>query len=146
MTKHDNVWVVVADARRGRLLECGRTEWGSPHVEDVDRIEHQPEDYEHQKPSPRAGSTGATHHDHEDEEEARRFARKLTRWINRQVERRDIDRLVLFAAPRFLGTLRKTRNGNGLHADVESKEADLTSLTVDELTNHRRIKQLIDAG
>jgi len=145
MTK-DSVWVVIADAHKGRLLQCGRTERGSAHVETVDNIEHDPGDYEHQRPSPRKGGTGDTQDDHENEEESRRFARRLTGWMQNHVVQHNIAELQLFAAPRFLGTLRKLTNGHGLPAQVETHEGDLTNLTTDELTKHRRIQKLLGAA
>lgn len=146
MNNINAIWVVVANAERGRLLHCQRTEAGSAHVEVVDRIEHHREDYEHQRPSPRKGGAGDTHDDHEDEEEARRFARRLTDWIGNHVDQQSISRLVLFAAPRFLGALRQLSNGSALPDDCQLHESDLSGLTIRELTRHQRITQLLDAA
>lgn len=146
MPAENKSWVVLADRERGRLLHCGRTELGSAHVDEIDRIEHDNESYEHSRPSPRAGRTGDTQDDHEAEEEARRFARRLTDWIRRHIEQHAIPRLVLYAPPRMLGTLRRVANGNGLNGKVDRQEADLTSLTVEELTRHRKIRQLVGAS
>ena len=140
------IWIVVADAERGRLLHCRRTQAGSAQVKDVDRIDHSRDDYEHQRPSPRMGGTGDTQDDHEDEEEARRFARRLADWINRHVNRQDIPELVLFAAPRFLGTLRQLNGQSSLPDDCDLRECDLTSLTISELTEHPRITELLEAA
>jgi protein required for attachment to host cells len=138
-------WLVLADTERGRLLQAGRTEMGSVHVEPIDRIEHRTDRYEHSRPSPRAGQTGDTQDDHEDEEEEKRFARRLSRWIGDHVQRHGIERLVLFASPRMLGTLRKLTNGRGLPAHIDSRDTDLTSLTVEQLTEHRAIQKLVAA-
>lgn len=143
MTKSNSVWVLVADAKCGRLLHCSQTELGSAHVKQADRIEPEPQAYEHGKPSPRAGRTGTTSQDHESEEETRRFARTLTNWTKQKMDDLQVPRLVLFAPPRFLGALRKVSNGHGLNGRVEQKEADLTSLTVEQLTKHRSIRSLI---
>ncbi len=146
MATSNNTWVIVADGEVGRLLHCGKTELGSAHVEQVDTIEHKPGAYEHAKPSPRAGRTGDPNDDHEDEEESRRFARKLSEWIRRHVETRSVPHMTLFAPPRLLGTLRKITNGKSLPRAVNTKEADLTSLTTEQLTKHQSIRELVRAN
>ncbi|RLS87372.1 MAG: hypothetical protein DWI10_10065 [Planctomycetota bacterium] len=78
---------------------------------------------------------------HDSEELERRFAREVSAWINARIDGAPGIATVIFAAPRFLGTLRDEsefiRNGVGLY------RAEFVGLGADELAEHQTVCILV---
>ena len=138
------VWFLVADAGRGRLMECSRNLPGRIHVEEHDAIENEEEEHEHTRPSPRTGKSGNTYASggHENAYQRRRFAKEVVAWIEKKVDQFEIETLTLIAAPRFLGELRKLYSPV-LEGRVSEQQGDLTRLTTGSLARHPTVVDLL---
>ena len=144
MPKNSEAWFVVADAGRGRLLRCARVAHGRIHVDEHGSVENRVEEHEHGRPSPRSGKSGKTYASggHEDEYRIHRFAKEVTAWLEKALARHRCETLALFAAPRFLGELRKTY-GHALATRIREHQADLTHLDAAGLAKHPAIEELL---
>jgi protein required for attachment to host cells len=143
---------VTADGRRATLYWCEPTPGGNLHVEARGTLENEEAgNREHHRPSvlgrgptlnaaQRPASFG-----HDDEEYARRFARRVPAWLGREVREGKMERVVVFAAPRFLGLLRG-EVGNGLRGVAELEEAELTRLRAHELAEHPAVVGMVKAA
>jgi protein required for attachment to host cells len=139
-----HVWFVVADCGRGRLLKCSRVPPGRLHVEQIAAIEHHEEEHEHGRPSPRTGKSGNTYASggHEQEHQLHRFAKMVVAWIENQAAGIDARSITLFAAPRFLGELRKLYSPAIAHR-IDERQADLTQLSTAVLARHPAVSALL---
>jgi len=137
-----NTWVLVADQGRARILSGSGN---SPLIEmetllNPDARMHQ-QDLVSDRPGRAFDSTGMGRHGmgtqvDPKEEEAIRFARTVVDHLERGRQERQFERLILIAAPHFLGLLRKDLHAP-LAAAVSNEVAkDLTRLTVNELRSH----------
>ncbi len=85
--------------------------------------------------------THAVGQGHDSEELERRFAREVSAWINARIDAAPGLATAIFAAPRFLGTLRDeselTRSGVGLY------RAEFVGLSADELAEHQTVCMLV---
>ncbi len=134
----------VVDGGRGRLLKCSKVPPGRVHVEELDNIENQIEEHEHGRPSPRTGKSGNTYASggHEDEHQRRRFAKEVVAWIEKRADRIDKQAITMFAAPRFLGELRKLFSP-ALVKRIREHRADLAQLSTSELAKHAAVIDLL---
>ncbi len=123
MTKTHWAWAVLADETRAKLLHCGPSPNGSPHVDQIDTFETTWEGHQHGRPSPLKAKNGHTHAapGHEKEEARRRFAQELANWLDKQIARHDIDHLAIFGPSRFLSALRGACLENSLTAFMNIK-------------------------
>lgn len=150
MQSHDvlpeppQAWFFVVDGGRCRLLKCSRVPYGRLHVDEVSAIEYEPEEHERGRPSPRSGKSGNTYasRGREDEYQIRRFAKEVVEWMAKKVERIETPSITLFAAPRFLGELRKLF-GPALAKRIEERQGDLTQLTTAGLAKHPAVTELL---
>lgn len=149
MNNRERAWVVVADQRLARLLSIEKRGDGRWRAREIASLGSLWEAYhERQRPSALGGRSSSTHEhenpgfsEREDQEEGRRFARDVARWLARH--RRDLlgrDRLVVFAAPRFLGALRPELDAD---AGVTVLASELTGLGPDELASHPAVHEAI---
>jgi protein required for attachment to host cells len=138
-------WIFIVDHGRGRLLSGSPAPRGRFRLVQRDAIENTWEEHQHGRPSPRAGREGHTYasRGHEDEEMTKRFAREVAEWLEERVRQLDIDRLDLFAPPRFLGALRQAWRPR-LAVHVEAHEGDLGYLGPGDLVHHRSIADLLE--
>ncbi len=134
----------VVDAGRARLLQCSRVPHGSIHVDELEALEYQAEEHEHGRPSPRTGKSGNTYASggHEDEHQLHRFAKDVVAWIEKRAGRIDDQAITLFAAPRFLGELRKLFSP-ALVKRIREHQADLTQLSTAGLAKHSAVADLL---
>jgi protein required for attachment to host cells len=140
----NGTWLALADAQRCRLL-CGHlTEQGTPHFDERGALESVPLEHEHGRPMALAGMTGHTFAapHHEAEEEQRRFAGRIMKWLQKECEEHEIDRLVVIAPPRMLGQLRKVLPGS-LKGPVEQHEGNLMHLDAGDLAQHPIVRELL---
>jgi protein required for attachment to host cells len=131
------------DSRRGRLWRGEPAPEGHYHLEEVDAITSTWEEHQHGRPSPLASKDGHTHAAwrHEEETMMHHFAKDVVTWLERQVDRREIEHLHVFAAPRFLGELRRVRSDR-LAARLEEHEAELVPMEVKHLMEHPAVHAL----
>jgi len=133
-------WVFVVDAGRGRLLRCSSLPTGRYHVDEDESIEDDWQPHEHGRPSPRAGRGGTSYasRSHESEERLSRFARTVADWLDGRTRRHAIERLDLFAPPRFLGAWRQACSPQ-LAERIREHEGDLAWIPAGELARHRAL-------
>ncbi len=146
MLNKTETWIVVVDNGRGRLLRGTQVPPGRYHLEETGSIENKWEEHEHGRPSPRWGKAGHTYASlgHEDEERMSRFARNVAKWLEQTTGERKIDRLSLFAPPRFLGVLRQTWSPR-LAQRIAEHESDLGYMAAGDLARHQSIVKVLDA-
>lgn len=144
MELNNTAWLFVADAQKGRLLECGVAPLNRCHVEQRAAVKSAWEGHEHHRPSPLAGKSGHSYASpgHEHEEDLHRFAKQVARWLGQQTAARGIARLLVLAPPRFLGSLRKTVSHH-LEVRLELKQGDFTRLTTHQLSQHPVVRGLV---
>ncbi len=145
MGKESQTWIFIVDSGRGRLLKGAPAPRGRFHLELDDSIENTWQEHQRGRPSRRAGREGHSYASwgHEDEEMLKRFARNVADWLDDKVRRLNIDRVALFAPPRFLGALRQAGSPR-LAIRVEEHEGDLGYMAPGDLVRHRSIAQLLD--
>ncbi|MHC4080199.1 MAG: host attachment protein [Planctomycetota bacterium] len=145
MARKSQTWIFIVDNGRGRLLKGAPAPRGRFHLELDDTIENTWEEHQRGRPSPRTGREGRSYASwgHEDEEMMRRFARTVAGWLDEKTRRLNIDRLALFAPPRFLGALRQAWSPH-LAVRVDEHEGDLGYMAPGDLVRHRSIAVLLD--
>jgi protein required for attachment to host cells len=144
LPKLPQAWFFTVDGGRGRFLKCSRVPYGRLHVDEVSAIQYQPEEHQRGRPSPRSGKSGNTYasRGREDEYQLRRFAKEVVDWMAKRVERIETPSIKLFAAPRFLGELRKLY-GPALTKRIEEHPGDLTHLSTAALAKHPAVTELL---
>jgi protein required for attachment to host cells len=147
MARKSQTWIFIVDNGRGRLLKGAPAPRGRFHLELDDAIENSWEEHQRGRPSPLAGRAGHSYASwgHEDEELMRRFARDVAVWLDDKTRKHAIDRLALFAPPRFLGALRQAWTPR-LAMCVEEHEGDLGYMGPGDLVRHRSIARLLDTN
>jgi len=131
-------WFALADTEHCRLLCCHLTRQGTQHVDEYGVFENTLPEAEHARPMTHDGAT------HDIEEEERRFAGQIVEWLQENVKKHEIDRLVIFAPPRMLGALRKASSGL-LKGHLEELEGNLMRLEAGQLAEHPMVRQLVPA-
>ena len=142
--KQPKVDFFVVDGGRGRLLRCSRVPPGRIHVDELEAIEYEAEEHEHGRPSSRSGRSGNTYASggHEGEYQLHRFAKQVANWIEKHSNRNDREAITLFAAPRFLGELRKLFSP-AIARRIREHQADLTQLNTSSLARHAAVTRLL---
>ena len=136
--RQDQAWFALADAEHGRLLRCSLTDQGTLHVDEYDTLKNTLPQQEHARPMSQGGAT------HNVEDNERRFAGLIVEWLKENARKHAIDHLVIFAAARMLGVLRKATPGL-LPGHLEELKADLMRLDAGQLAEHPMIRQLVRA-
>ncbi len=134
--RRKHAWFALADAEHCRLLRCRQTRQGTQHVDEHGVCENKWPEQEHKRPMT---ATGTTHHVEEDE---RRFAGQIVKWLRGKVEEQNIDCLVIFAPPRILGVLRKGTTGL-LKGHLEELKGELMRLDAGQLADHPMVRDLL---
>lgn len=144
MNRNSQSWVLTADEEAGRLLRVERTASGQAHVAIDDEIHDSWQEHEHGRPSPLGGKSGHTYASvgHEDETRRERFAKEVAVWLEQRAEEMHINRIVVFAAPKFLGALRGAWSPR-IAIRVEEHHGDLTHLSAGDLARHDAILGLV---
>jgi protein required for attachment to host cells len=76
----------------------------------------------------------------------RRFAKDVAEWIDERLDRHDIERLHLFAAPRLLGDIRLENGFERLGDRIEEHTENLASMSGASLSQHPSITALFGVG
>jgi len=139
-TGRPELWLLVADRQRARLLSGASTPHGRLHVEERAILEEEWDELQRGRPSPRTGKNGHSYASggHEDDERIHRFAKGVASWLERELVGRRIARLHAFAAPRLLGELRGVVPGR-LYERLVEHALDLAHLTPGELAVHEAV-------
>ena len=144
MTAPNEVWALLADARRGRLLRCTRTDTGRVHVEERDSITNTWPGHDRQRSSPLWKNATITFGMEDDDgEDLRRFARELVAWLQHDMEALGIRRVHILACGRFLGALRKVWRAGPAKPHALERRVDLVHLSTSKLAKHPVIRHLI---
>jgi protein required for attachment to host cells len=139
-------WVVLADARRCRLLCCGLTRHDRCHVEEYESFHNTWPGHEHHRPSPLSGKTGDSYaaQNNEASEDLNRFARQVANWLDHKIDN-GIGSAVLFAPPRFLGALRSVQPDR-FSQRVRQQNAEMVHLPIRALSKHPAIRRLVGSA
>jgi len=137
-------WICTADARGAKLLRCGVAPPGRCHVELADSLVYETHPHNHDRTNPVAGRRDriSRPQGHESENQLHQIAKQLTAWLERNVNDRRLERVVVFAPPKLLGVLRKTYPP-ALNSRLRAREADLAHLDAHALAHHPTVRQLI---
>ncbi|MBL4808880.1 MAG: host attachment protein [Phycisphaerales bacterium] len=137
-------WALLCDERGGRLVCIDRTASGHPHVTERDRLTNTWEPRQHTRPSPLGEKDGHTNASwgHEDEMQRKRFAKEIGVWVEQLADELSIDRLAVFAPPKFLGVLRDSWSPK-FAILVSDFHGELTGLSVGDLEHHASIVHLL---
>lgn len=144
MAEGKSAWFVLADAKKARLMRCDQTPLSRAHIETKEQMAYQWEGHEHGRPTPLAGKSANTYAavKHDQEEQLRRFAKQVAAWLDDQRQAHQIERLEVFAPPRFMAALRRAMEGPLAEA-VREHDADLINLPLGQLHEHPAVRQLI---
>lgn len=142
----DTIWLFVMDSRRGRLLRTTRAPAGRHHLDELDALENTREKHQHGRPSRRTGKSTHSYASpgHEDDELLQRYADDAAEWLGKQVAKRDIERVDVFAPIRLLGALRKAYSDD-LAVRVEEHGSDLGNLDPGQLQQHPAVLSVLEA-
>jgi len=134
--RRHHAWFALADAEHCRLLCCRLTWRGTQHVDEYGAFEKTLPEQEHMRPMSEGGTT------HYAEEEERRFAGEIVKWLRGKAEEHKIDHLVILAPPRMLGVLRKASSGL-LEGHLEELDGNLMRLETGQLADHPMVRRLV---
>jgi protein required for attachment to host cells len=137
-----DVWFVVADSERARLLRARPAQHGHVHVEEVDKLATTFATGEHQRPT-RLGQPGRmAPSGHEHEEKLAHFARELTRWLERLVAAHTLARCPVFAPSHMLGALRREASP-ALAAKLQEHACEIAGQSTARLAEHPQVTALL---
>lgn len=137
-------WVLLCDERSGRLVYVNRTVSGHAHVTERDQLPNTWEPHQHTRPSPLGEKDGHTNASwgHGDEMQRKRFAKEISVWMEQLADELSIDRLAVFAPPKFLGVLRDAWSPR-FAIRVNDFHGELSGLSTGELEHHPSIVRLL---
>lgn len=139
------VWFVVADSERARLLHGTPTQYGRVHVEEVDHLATTFAAGEHQRPT-RLGQPGRMAPEgHEHEEKLAHFARELAPWLERLVLAHTLTSCPVFAPSHMLGALRR-ETSKALTAKLQEHVCEIAGQSTARLAEHPKITALLANG
>jgi protein required for attachment to host cells len=150
--KSETRWVLTADERYAHLYTARPAADGKRwQLERHDSLESRWEDYhEHRRPTMMDGppTSASTQHstqsysEMEQQEESRRFARDIHRWLGEALKKEHDDgEIIVFAASRFLSPLRNELSSLGDRATLH--QAELTRLRPAELAKHPAVTEAL---
>lgn len=137
------VWVVVVDGERARLLRGTRPN-GRPHLDLVSTIENDHlEDKQYGRPTLMRGGTNPTllAPGHQQEERAKRFAREIANWLTKTHRDSHVASFDVFAPPRLMGALRQEWSKE-LGPHIREHQAELNWIGDGQLAKHPVIEAL----
>jgi protein required for attachment to host cells len=140
-------WMVLLDRRHCRLIETSTTAAGRLHLEERAQLEETWEEHEHLRQAPSISPDRGSHTDWEgqDDERKRRFAGTAADWLDEQVRRHELERLVVFCAPGLLAKLQAAL-APALAARLDLHGADLAGTPLTELLTHRAVLAALEPG
>ena len=144
MTAENSAWVLLADARHGRLLHCSRTPYGRCHVQEVAAIATEAPVHHRQSTSPiwKNPTTTFGIEKQDTSERVRRFARQIGLWLEQNTKAHRIQQIALLSSPPLLAALRHVRTARFPQRLLE-RRIQLASLPISELAEHPTIHRLV---
>lgn len=138
-----NIWVVVAESSRAKIFTMNTPDGALNFKES---LEH-PEARQHEQrlvsdlPGRTFDSAGQGRHAKEEEvppkkEEAIRFAKQITDYVEAARTRNEIERLVLVAPPQFLGLLRDYLSAQSTKLVSQEIQKDLVKHDTMDIRRH----------
>lgn len=147
-------WIVTTDLRRAALFSCSRISGNRLHVDERKVLENDRHlEPEHHRPSTLGGQgrgpeqSAAPHfagEGHRVEEEHRRFAREVRRWLGEVSKEFSAAHLELFAPARFLGVLRE-EIAREPGTSVSLHDCELATLRPSQLADHPAVLHALGA-
>ena len=144
VTTHTDLWLLIADHYQARLLGCSETPTGRCRFTEYSTIESPIPDIEFGRPYALAGMTGhsyAANHKRL-EEEYRRFAKQLGRWINTCISRFRIQELTAFVPDRSHQDV-LAQVSHDFRDRVTLRGENLIRLSHDALCRHHLVTELL---
>ncbi len=137
-------WILLADRHQGRLLQGTRTTQGSPHFEEVSRIDYESDPTTSERPSTRSDRFGHSFSTsgHSSHEKLQRTARTLASWLNDRFDECHAERFQVFAPPRLISALRRIVSPR-LRGRLEAHAGDFNRLSPGQLAHHPRFSHLV---
>lgn len=137
-------WIVLANDHQARLLSARRTPTGRCQVVERDEIESPMPTRDRGRPSALNGMSGHSYADNLRalQEERRRFAKQLARWIDALLKRPAINKLTVFAPSRMIGSLREVL-GAKHRGQIQLIDENLINMPSDTLCRHPAITRLV---
>ena len=136
------VWFVVADSERARLLRARPAQHGHVHVEEVDKLATTFAAREHHRPT-RLGQPGhMAPSGHEHEEKLAHFARELTQWLERLVATHALTKCPVFAPSHMLGAVRQEASP-ALAAKLQEHACEIAGQSTARLAEHPKVTALL---
>jgi len=137
-------WVLLCNERDGRLMYVIRTASGHIDVTEQDRVTKTREPRQHGRLSPLGEKDRHTNAlwGHEDEMERKWFAKEIGVWVEQLAGELSIDRLAVFAPPKFLGVLRDSWSPQ-FALLVSDFHGELTGLSTEDIERHASIILLL---
>lgn len=141
MTNDKELWLIVADSERARLLQARPTQHEHLHLEEVSKLATTFVGAEHGRPArlSQPGRSGSVPSEHASK--VAHFAREVTPWIEQELSARGIVRCALFAPSHLLGALRKERHQSAASRLIEH-EGELAQMSLADLSRHPRVVAL----
>jgi protein required for attachment to host cells len=144
MDAPNEVWALLADGRRGRLLRCTEGDNGRVHIEERGAIANTWPGHEHQRSSPLWKNATITFGiEDTSREQLHRFARQVAAWLADRMEAFGIRHVDVLASGRFLGALRKVRPARLACRCALDRNASLMHLSPGRLARHPAIRRLM---
>ncbi len=138
------LWVVVADRLRARLLHGTATRHGQVHLDEVADLGTDAMASARGRPTrlSQPGRSGPFEQSHEHEIE--HFARQIGAWLATQLPARSIAHCALFAPTHLIGALRQALDPK-VAGKVTEHTGELAQMSLDELARHPAIVALLPA-
>ncbi len=139
--KTPRLWVATVDARRASLYSWRRAPGGRLNLDEQRAIDNDEIGaHERRRPSmlSRGPTANAVHHadwGHQNEEEVRRFARRVLGWLEDARKADAVERICVFAPARMLGMLRQELNEAATDG-VELREGEFRKMPASEMAEH----------
>lgn len=144
MKTNRELWVVVADNDRARLLHGTATRHDHVHLDEIAGLRTTAVASERQRPTrlSQPGRSGPIEQDHG--LEAEHFAKQIATWIEKELPAREIAHCALFAPTHLLGALRN-KLGAAVAGKVSEQPGELAQMSINDLSRHPKIVALLPA-
>ncbi len=137
------IWIVVADEAKARILTTNKSSEPLVEIQALSSTEAQEQEQDLVSDKPGRGSNGSGQGKHAMDEKtthkeqyAIRFAKELADFLEKNQHKKSYMKLIIVAAPRFLGLLRKELGKNVTELVSLEINKDLTMLEPQAIREH----------